>query len=267
MLTKGNAIFYVEDTFDFLLGKKDPTIPPTRLMFDGPQDAELFKQNGEEFLRYFITIGHLKPNEVVLDVGSGIGRKAIPLTKYLDSTGRYEGFDITKKGVRWCEKNISSKYPNFHFQFVDVFNRSYNPKGKHHPSRFKFPFENECFDFLFLGSVFTHMMPNDMKNYFSEIARVLKKGGRCLITFFILNNEVLKLIEAKKSSIIFEYKSGKYLLADCNSPEAAVCYDESFIIDLFANNNLNVNKPLHYGSWPGRIDFLSYQDIIVATKI
>lgn len=129
-------------------------------------------------------------------MGCGIGRKTIPLTKYLDKTGRYEGFDIIKTEVDLCKKRISTKYPNFHFQRVDIFNECYNPKGKYKASEFKFPFENEFFDFVVLGSIFTHMLPEDIENYLSEIARVLKKGGRFLITFFLLNKESLELINA-----------------------------------------------------------------------
>jgi len=85
--------------------------------------------------------------------------------------------------IDWCRRKISSKYPNFHFQFADIFNGVYNPKGKIKPVEYKFPYENESFDFVFVKSVFTHMLPQDMEHYFSEIARVLRKDGRCLITF------------------------------------------------------------------------------------
>jgi SAM-dependent methyltransferase len=267
ILAKGIYVIYSLYDLYLLLGKKDPTIPPTRLMFDGPRDPTIFKKNGEEFLRYFIEFCSLKSNERVLDVGCGIGRKAIPLTKYLDSNAQYEGFDIIQTGVRWCKENVSSRNPNFNFQFVDVFNKSYNPKGRFLPSCFKFPFDNETFDFVFLGSVFTHMMPIDVKNYFIEISRVLKSGGRCLVSFFLSNGETLELINAKKSSLNFAFRNGEYMLEDRDEPEYAVCYDEPYIIDLFTNNKLKINLPVHYGSWCGRKNFLSYQDIIVATKI
>jgi 2-polyprenyl-3-methyl-5-hydroxy-6-metoxy-1,4-benzoquinol methylase len=42
-----------------------------------------FKQIGQEFKNYFITLANLQPNNRVLDVGCGIGRMAIPLTSYL----------------------------------------------------------------------------------------------------------------------------------------------------------------------------------------
>ena len=136
-------------------------------------------------------------------------------------------------GVNWCRKKIASKYPNFHFQLADVFNKKYNPSGKYKASEYKFPYENASFDFVSLTSVFTHMLPQDMENYFCEIARVLKRDGRCLVTFFLLNEESLQLINAGKSTLDFKYDFGRYRAISTSVPEAAICYDEAFILGLY----------------------------------
>lgn len=36
-----------------------------------------------------------------------------------------------------------------------------------------------------LGSVFTHMQHRDVVRYAKEVARVLKPGGRCMVTYFL----------------------------------------------------------------------------------
>jgi ubiquinone/menaquinone biosynthesis C-methylase UbiE len=257
----------LEPIYRFVLfGRRASMVPPTRLMYDGPRSILTFKKNGEEFLRCYIEFCDLKPNEKILDVGSGIGRKTIPLTKYLDEKGRYEGFDIFKQGIDWCRERISKKYTNFHFQLADVSNNLYNPEGKYKASEYRFPFEDESFDFVVLGSVFTHMLPEDMENYSYEIARVLKKDGRCLITYFLINRESLELVNAKKSSLDFSYDLGKFRTVDANKPELAVGYDESFILNLYDKYGLKIKGPIHYGSWCGRREFLSYQDIVIAIK-
>jgi len=262
-----NTILLVKDTVDLLLGRRDSLTPPTRIMFDGPRDISTFKNNGDEFLQHYIRLCDLKPNEQILDVGCGIGRKTVPLTRYLDENARYEGFDIVKMGINWCRKRISTKYPNFNFQLADVFNKKYNPDGKYKASEFKFPFENHSFSFVVLGSVFTHMLTEDMENYFSEISRVLKKDGRCLISFFLLNTESLYLINEKKSTLDLKYETGKYRSISSINPEEAICYDESFVFSLYEKYGMKINGPIHYGSWCGRRDFLSYQDIIIGRKL
>jgi len=63
------------------------------------------------------------PDEKVLDVGSGIGRKTIPPATYLTRQGHYEGMDIVEHAVNWCRKRYARKYPHFRFQHLDAFNK------------------------------------------------------------------------------------------------------------------------------------------------
>lgn len=255
--------YYLMNPIYLLLCPRDKLLPPpAKRAFMSKGD---FEKVGDEFFQYFIELGALKPDEKVLDVGCGTGRMAVPLTKYLDKRGSYEGFDIVPEGIKWCQEKITSQYPNFRFQLADIFNKRYNPKGKYKASEYKFPYENESFDFVFLTSVFTHMLPEDMENYFREITLVLKKGGRCLITFFLLNEESEQLINKGKSSLDFKYKFATYQIIDTGIPEKAICYDEAFILGLYEKHGLKIKLPVHYGSWCGRTDFLSYQDIIEAT--
>ncbi len=224
-----------------------------------------FKDIGQHFLKNFIKFCSLKPHHKVLDIGCGVGRMAIPLTKYL-KTGSYEGFDIVKKEIDWCQDNITARYSNFNFRFTDVYNKHYNPAGKINASEFKFPYRNESFDFVFLTSVFTHMLPEDMENYFSEISRVMKKDGKCLITYFLKNDESKRLLAQGKSTIDFKFHHENYSTQYLDLPEAAVLYDEKTILNIYKRYNLEVIKPIHYGNWCGRKKFLSYQDIIIAKK-
>lgn len=260
------VLFFALDILDRIAGRAEPMVPPRRLMFDGPRDIAAYKRNGEEFLRYFIELCHLSPSAKILDVGSGIGRKAGPLTRYLGPDGRYEGFDITKVGVEWCRKNISARHPNFHFQWVDVLNKVYNPKGRHQPSEFAFPYPSDSFDLVILGSVFTHMLPGDMEHYLSEIARVLKKGGRCLISYFLLNEPTRESLAAGKTTLDFKHDMGAYLTVTRDAPEYAVCYDEKYVLGLYGKSGLRIEPPIHYGNWCERKVFLSYQDLLIATK-
>ncbi|MDP3789970.1 MAG: class I SAM-dependent methyltransferase, partial [Candidatus Omnitrophota bacterium] len=129
------------------------------------------------------------------------------------------------------------------------------------------PFEDESFDFIFLTSVFTHMLPDDMKNYFSEISRTLKNGGRTLVTFFLFNNESSELIAQQKSTLDFKYEYAKYRTVNSTMPEQAVCYDESFILDLYNKYGFDIQGQVHYGSWCGRGNTRSYQDIVIARRL
>ena len=255
--------------FDFLeyrtgthLGWRDPLLPPNWLHPVGDGD---YSQIGEEFFQYFVGIAGLRPHERVLDVGCGTGRLARPLTRYLKS-GSYDGIDIVAPSIKWCQKTYTIRYPNFHFHFTDIYNKAYNPTGRYQASEYRFPFENSSFDLVFLPSVFTHMLPRDMENYLSEMTRVLKQGGRCLITYFLLTPDSLELIERKVSSIAFRFELQGCRVENKDIPEAAVAYDESSIRELYQKYKMHISEPIHHGSWCGRKNGLSYQDIVVADK-
>jgi hypothetical protein len=50
-------------------------------------------------------------------------------------------------------------------------------------------------------------------------------------------------------------------------PEMTVGYDESFVVELFDRYGLEIVRPIHYGSWSGRKDYLSFQNLLVAWKV
>lgn len=169
---------------------------PVELDFVGGQ---LFEETGIEFLKYFREIGELKPHHNVLDVGCGIGRMAIPLAGYLTGKGSYKGFDIVPAGVEWCQSNITPKFPSFEFTIADIYNKLYNPNGTQQSENYAFPYDAGSFDFVFLTSVFTHMYAEDLENYLAEVSRVLRPGGTCLITFFLINEDSQQQIDSGKS--------------------------------------------------------------------
>ncbi len=247
-----------------LLAAPNPNLPPDAERMVGEGD---FDQIGNEFKTHFIELAGLQPSHSILDVGSGVGRMALPLTPYINEAGAYHGIDIVKKGVDWCSRHISNRFSNFHFQHIDVINGNYNKKGKVRAEDFVFPFGDSCFDRVVLVSVFTHMLEDEVRNYLKEIARVLKPGGRCLCTAFLLNEESRRMISLGMSSQNFHTKDQTTAIVYDKNPEAAIAFDEQRFIQIMSESGLKIFPPVHYGSWSGRADYLSYQDSLIMAKV
>lgn len=221
---------------------------------------------GLDYLRWFQELGGLRSDHRVLDVGCGLGRMAIPLLFYLNEQGSYEGFDIGPEAIEWCKEHITTYNPRFHFERANVHNQFYNPTGAMLASEYNFPYESESFDFAFLTSVFTHMIKSDVENYLSEIARTLKSGKNCFITFFLINDESRRLIKAGKAYCDFNYNYEDYSINDIDVPDATVAFEETYMRKLYGKCGLEIIEPVRYGSWCGRANFLSFQDIVIAVK-
>lgn len=263
----GRAIKNAQDQYWLAsFGRHAGLVPPVELMHDGPQSYKDFKENGVEFLRYYVELCGLQPTEKILDVGSGIGRKTWPLAGYLNDRGSYDGLELVKSAVEWCTEKYTSKYPNFRFQQIDVYNAHYNPEGKYQAAEYRFPFRDEEFDFVVLNSVFTHMLPAEVENYLREVARVLKRGGRCLISFFLLTEESIKLLDEDKSMIVLPHAQTPVRMQSREKPEEAIGFEEEYVIELYERCGLEITGPIRYGYWCGRTQYLSCQDLIVATK-
>ncbi len=204
----------------------------------------------------FIQVGYITPESRILDIGCGLGRLARPLTSYLDG-GEYFGMDINKEAIDWCRVHYE-EYKNFKFDTIDVFSKFYNPNCTFRGSEYNFPWKDASFDFILLSSVFTHMMLDDVDRYLSEICRMMKHGGHCYSTFFLLSRKMYLFLLFNPK--FFSIKGG--FSGDRDVPEKVVFLREGLIRGLYKKNNMKIEE-INYGSWLGRGSG-GYQDEVIA---
>jgi SAM-dependent methyltransferase len=204
----------------------------------------------------------LSADHRVLDIGSGVGNFAVGLADYLRSG--YDGVDVHREAVQWCQETITPRYPAFRFHHADLASRAYNTGGRTDAAHYRFPFPERQFDFVFLASVFTHMLPDAVQHYIDEIARLLRPGGVCVASFFFLNSQTRKPVEEGRSFMPFpiECDSGLCRLHDAATPEAAVAIDEEFVLSAYRDAGLEVRNIRRGDWWSGRADD---QDVVSAT--
>lgn len=84
------------------------------------------------------------------------------------------------------------------------------------------------------------------------------------MTFFLLNKTQEKL--KNEGKVQFRFGSSIYKTNLKNLLESAIAYDESYITTVLKQNGLSIIGPILYGSWSGRKDYTSFQDIVLAVK-
>jgi SAM-dependent methyltransferase len=222
-----------------------------------------FEVTGAEFLAYLKLLCGLKSNHQVLDVGCGCGMMALQLRNYLSMDGGYVGMDIDRRAIRWCETHIGAEDTRFQFVYVDLYNRRYNPTGGERATDFCFSHPDGSFDVILLKSVFTHMRPEEVQNYLQEIRRLLKPLGRCLASFFLLDQEGTGERSLRPPAKTFDYGDAMFRYADPDLPEKAVAYPETRLLSMLDRAGLALVEHPYRGDWSGRPNCLSFQDLLL----
>jgi SAM-dependent methyltransferase len=258
-----------------ILGVSDSLTPPLRLRLHiGPfLDTRLYRLSAERNLSALRELCHLQSTAKVLDIGCGCGRMAAALTRFLDKSGSYEGFDAAREPVEWCQQHIASRFSNFRFRWTDTFSLRYNPAGKVRAADLTFPYENDRFDVAVAASVYTHMLPEQIANFIAETARVLRPGGVSFATFCLLNDRTLPLVASGNSSPRLPHMFGSCRVRDLADPASFVALPETSIRDLYPKAALRIIEPIRFGSWAGPADRLETlspsgfnQDIVIGVK-
>jgi SAM-dependent methyltransferase len=129
--------------------------------------------------------GMLEPGQDFLDVGCGCGRIARQLAG--GPIGSYTGFDRHQGMVEWSQREIGARDSRFRFDFFSVkslYTAWDAQEGSIDAAAFRLPYPAAAFDAALLASVFTHMLPVEARHYLGELARVLRPGGKALLSIF-----------------------------------------------------------------------------------
>jgi cyclopropane fatty-acyl-phospholipid synthase-like methyltransferase len=140
-----------------------PPLPPRRLMVRvaGTADGDWFLRSGRAAYDAIAAAVPLDEIEAVLDFGCGCGRV---LRYWSDHEGPVHGSDRDDPAVRWCRRNLP---------FAQLQRNGLAPP---------LPYADGTFDLVYALSVFTHLTEELQTAWRDELHRVLRPGGRVLLT-------------------------------------------------------------------------------------
>jgi SAM-dependent methyltransferase len=243
-------------------------VPLINLTGGGVETWDVIAQGHmDQYARY----APISPDASVLEVGCGVGRDAIQLADHLSPDGRYVGIDIIRPSIEWCQANIGARHPHFTFYHLDIQSQIHNPGGSSQARDVRLPVASRSADRILLQSVFTHMFRRDIVHYLREFRRILKPGGKVVASFFLIDDEARRAIDAGRGDprfgLTFQFRRGwGCWINDQEFPEGAVAYSLEALSEMLKDSGMVLDQPVHRGHWFGRMEYPDGQDIVVLKR-
>lgn len=249
----------------WLTEHEDSLIPPRDIWIGPDDEISHYYRWIWEYLAYLTLLTGLKRQQAVLELGCGHGRTARGLLEYLRSPGRYMGLDVDRRRLEDAQSRITARWPNFQFVWADVRNRHYNPNSATDGAIYRLPFADAEFDVIYAASLFTHLLPEEAANYIREARRVVKPGGRCLFSFFVLDQYQGAGTAASPN---YEFRwpfvaTPGVAVANPDYPDNAIAYSAERIASYAQAAGLRVERILP-GYWSNPADaWVNEQDLVL----
>jgi len=173
-----------------------------------------------------VALASLKEGDVVLDLGSGAGFDAFLSAQRVGKAGKVIGVDMTPEMVAKAQENArKGHYSNVEFRLGEIE---------------KLPVEDNSIDAIISNCVIN--LSPDKETVFKEAYRVLKAGGRLMVSDLVLAKDLPKQIkesvEAYVGCLAGAIKKDEYLklIRMAGFEDVLVVSESSYPVDAMFDN-------------------------------
>ncbi|MFA4992988.1 MAG: arsenite methyltransferase [Candidatus Omnitrophota bacterium] len=173
-----------------------------------------------------VALAWLKEGDIVLDLGSGAGFDAFLAAGRVGKTGRVIGVDMTPEMLKKAMDNVEKGgYKNVEFRSGEIE---------------ELPVEDSSIDVIISNCVIN--LSPDKKAVFKEAHRVLKSGGRLMVSDLVLvkdlSKEIKDSVEAYVGCLAGAIKKDKYLrfIEQAGFQDIKVVSESSYPVDAMFDN-------------------------------
>lgn len=188
----------------------------------------------------------LGPSTDLLEIGCGNGRLAYELADRI-TEGSYVGCDIGRDAIDWLVANYQPVLDNFRFHHLDVANARWGSGGEERAESLRFDLPDASFDMVCVFDVFMHLSRGGVENYLREIRRMLRPGGRCVMTWVVILDGEDRPVRAGKA---YEPIGGGVHSRYPKRQDYALAFDRSLAARMIADAGL-VEVEFYEGRWHG----------------
>lgn len=173
-----------------------------------------------------VALASLKEGDVVLDLGSGAGFDAFLSAQCIGKTGRVIGVDMTPEMVAKAKENArKGNYTNVEFRLGEIE---------------KLPVEDSYINVIISNCVIN--LSPDKETVFKEAYRVLKAGGRLMVSDLVLAKdlpkEIKNSVEAYVGCLAGAIKKEEYLrfIEQAGFQDIKIISESSYPVDAMFDN-------------------------------
>ena len=174
-----------------------------------------------------VALASLKKEDVVLDLGSGAGIDAFLAAQRVGKKGRVIGVDMTPEMVAKAKENArKGSYANVEFRLGEIE---------------RLPVEDNSIDVIISNCVIN--LSPDKEKVFKEAYRVLKRGGRLMVSDLVLLKElpiaIKESVDAYLGCLAGAIMKNKYIgfIKKVGFENIKILRQDAYPIETMANNS------------------------------